>query len=136
MGLAEKRVAAALEKESFPKWKDLVNQSCKLELQYEVKWDELVKEGFAESYPNNVEWNFFTPLAQSLASICADDLGLNAFKDKIKKIKITSTRGWSSLEVKIEGDTLWLDADPSYERTEGSVADYTTRITSALEAAL
>jgi hypothetical protein len=38
--------------------------------------------------------------------------------------------------VTIEGDILKLDADPSYERSDGSVQDSSDRIRTTLEAAL
>jgi hypothetical protein len=82
------------------------------------------------------DYNFFQPLERALQSICQDDLGRDSFKEKIKKVQITSTRSWSSLEATVEGDTLKIDADPSYERSDGSVNDYSDRIRTTLEAAL
>jgi hypothetical protein len=136
MGLAEKRVAAAYEKDKFPGWKQKLNAVAGYELSFEANFAELVKEGFLDSYPNTIDYNFFTPLENALKSICADDLGKEALKAKIKGIRITSNRNWSSLEVKIEGDRVHLDADPSYNRDESCIEDYTQRITSTLESAL
>lgn len=136
MGLAEKRVSAAYQKDKFPGWKEKLNALVGYELEYDVNWDELVKEGFLDSYPNTIDYNFFLPLEKSLQSICADDLGRDALKAKIKRISLTSTRGWSSMEVKVDGDRLHLDADPSYNRDDSYVADYAQRITTALESAL
>jgi hypothetical protein len=136
MGLAEKRVAAAYEKDKFPGWKEKLNAVAGYELAFEVNWAELVKEGFLDSYPNTIDYNFFMPLENALKSICADDLGKDALKAKIKGIRITSNRSWSSMEVTIEGDRLHLDADPSYNRDESYIEDYTKRITTVLESAL
>lgn len=136
MGLAERRVAAAYQKDKFPAWKQKLNEIAGYELTFEVTWDELVKEGFLDSYPNTIDYNFFMPLEGALKSICADDLGRDALKAKIKGVRISSVRGWSSLEVKVEGDRLLLDADPSYNRDDSAIADYTQRITSTLESAL
>ena len=136
MGLAERRIAAAYQKDKFPAWKQKLNEIAGFELAFEVSWDELVKEGFPDAYPNTIDNNFFIPLEQSLKSICADDLGREALKAKIKTVRITSVRGWSSLEVKVEGDRLLLDADPSYYRDNSCVPDYTQQITTALEKAL
>ncbi|WP_224367716.1 hypothetical protein [Hyalangium versicolor] len=136
MGLAERRVAAAYQKDKFPGWKEKINAVAGYELAFEANIDELVKEGFLDSYPNTIDYNFFMPLENALKSICADDLGRDALKAKIKGIKITSSRSWCSLEVKIEGDRLHLDADPSYQRDDSAIGDYTKRITSVLESAL
>lgn len=136
MGLAEKRAVAAYQKDKFPAWKEKLTQVSGVDLAIDISWDQLAKDGYAAEYDKMFDYNFFVPLERSLQSICQDDLGREGFKEKIKKVQITSTRSWCSLEVKIEGDTLKLDADPSYERTDGSVSSYTERITKALEAAL
>ena len=137
MGLAEKRIAAALESDSFPTWKkDVLSKCTDWKVEFEVNWADLVKEGFSEHYPKAVEFNFFGPLKAAVANICIDDMGKSALKDKIKLVKITCQRGWSSLEVKVDGSTLHLDADPSYARTQEDCSSYTGIIQKALEDAL
>ncbi|HYI01049.1 hypothetical protein [Hyalangium sp.] len=136
MGLAEKRALAAYQKDHFPAWKQKLNGVCGFELEYDVAWDQLAKDGYSPEYTAMFDYNFFQPLEKSLASICQDDLGREALKAKIKKVQITSTRSWSSMEVSVEGDILKVDADPSYERSDGSVGDYADRIRTKLEAAL
>lgn len=137
MGLVEKRITAALQKDSFVAWQKMVTDACPgIAVTYDVAWEELVKEGFAEYYPKNVEYNFFAPLAAALRSVCSDDIGKQAFSAKIKKIKIGSKRGWSSLEAKVEGDTLHLDADPTYAKTEDDARDYAKEVQTTLENAL
>jgi hypothetical protein len=136
MGLAERRIAAAYEKEQFPKWKKKISAVVGFELAFDVSFEPLVKEGFLESYPDTLDHNFFTPLERALRSICADEMGKEAFAAKFKKVRITSDRSWHSLEITTEGDVIKLDADPSYSRDEGAVGDHTKRITEALEKAL
>jgi hypothetical protein len=136
MGLVEKRIAAALQKESFPTWTKLVLDAAGSKLEFDIMWEELVKEGYADYYPKNVEYNFFAPLAEALESICSDDLGKEAFASKIKKVSIGSKRGWSSLDAKVEGSTLYLDADPSYGRAKDDCVDYAKKIQQVLENAL
>ncbi|WP_052420006.1 hypothetical protein [Hyalangium minutum] len=136
MGLAEKRAVAAYQKDKWPTWQQKLNAITGFEPTYEIAWDQLAKEGYSAEYPTMFDYNFFEPLEIALKSICQDDLGKDALKEKIKKVSITSTRSWCSLEVKIEGDTLKLDADPSYERSNGSVTSYADKMRLALEAAL
>jgi hypothetical protein len=137
MGLVEKRIAAALQKDNFAAWKKSVIDACGAPtLQFDVAWDELVKEGFSDYYPNNVEYNFFAPLAEALESICSDDLGKEAFGAKIKKVHIGSKRGWSSLQTKVENETLYLDSDPSYGKTKDDCRDYAKHIRETIENAL
>lgn len=136
MGLVEKRLAMTMETDSFPSWQKMVADAAGTPVAIEVKWGELVKEKFATAYPKTVEWNFFAPLATAFGAICADDLGKQAVAAKVKRIHVGSTRNWSSLKVWFDKDTLFLDADPSYNRTENDTKDYAKRIQTALEAAL
>lgn len=136
MGIAEKRIVAEYQKESFPKWKKKLKKACGLDLRVHVDWDDIVKEGYGECYPNTIDNNFFIPLEKSVSDICHDSIGRKAFQAKIKKVTISCKRGWSSLEVTIDGDTINLDADPSYNRDDSAVEDYTALITSKLEKAL
>jgi hypothetical protein len=136
MGLAEKRALAAYQKDKWSSWQKKLNDICGYELTYEIAWDQLAKDGYSAEFPAMFDFNFFEPLELALKSICQDDLGKEALQGKIKKVTINSVRSWSSMEVKVEGDTLKLDADPSYERSNGSVTDYSNRIRTKLEEAL
>ena len=137
MGLAEKRIVATLKNENFPKWeKDVLSACPGLDVEFDISWGDLVKEGFAQTYPMTVEWNFFAPLSAAIRQIAIDALGATAMKEKIKKIKITSQRPWSSLKVSVDGDMLHLDADPTFSTTEKGCSSYASQITGALEAAL
>lgn len=136
MGLVEKRIAAAMQKDSFPAWKKMVTDACGTKLELDIMWEELVKEGFTDWYPKNVEYNFFGALAAALESICADDLGKEAFAAKIKKVHIGCKRAWSSLQAKVEGSTLYLDADPSYGKTKDDCREYAKQIQQVIENAL
>ena len=136
MGLAERRIAAAYEKDKLPVWKQKIEAAAGGPIELDVQVEPLVKEGFLEHYPATLDYNFFQPLENAFKAICIDDMGRDALKAKIKKVRIKSDRNWSSMEVTVDGDTLVLDADPSYERTENAVPDYTQRITSVLEKSL
>jgi hypothetical protein len=136
MGLAERRIAAAYEKEQLPAWKKKIEAVAGAPVELDVKLEPLVKEQFISEYPQILDYNFFAPLEKAFQGICIDDMGKDALKAKIKKVRIQSAREWSSLEVSIEGDTLVLDADPTYNRAPETVDDYAQRIKSVLEKAL
>jgi len=136
VGLAEKRLSAAYQKENFPAWKEKLNALVTYELDFVVAWDEIVKEGFPDAYPATLDYNFFQPLFDALTSVCRDDIGRESLQATIREIKIGSQRPWSSLQARVEGNTLELDADPTYERTEAAIKDYGDRILKVLEAAL
>ncbi len=136
MGLAEKRINAAYQKDHFPAWKDKINALVQYELEIDVAWDEVVKEGFPDAYPATLDYNFFQPLYNALSSVCSDQIGREALQNAISRVHIGSQRTWSSLEVKVVEDCLELDADPTYERTDSAIQDYSDRILKVLEPAL
>ena len=136
MGLPEKRMVATCQGQ-LEGWKKKVNDVASYELKFEVaSWEALVKEGFLDSYPATIDHNFFAPLEVALKAICSDQMGKDALKAKIKTVRISSDRPWSSLDANVEGDVLKLDADPSYQRDGTALSDYATRIQTALEKAL
>jgi len=136
MGLAERRAAAAFEKDRYPALKKEIDAALGRELPIEVAWTELAKDGFQDSYDVAFSSNFFVPLKKAIEAICADDLGKGAFAERVKKVEVLNKRPWSSLEVTLDGTTLRLDADPSYDRDGSCVEDYTKRIVSLLESKL
>ena len=96
-------------------------------LPLEVNWEQLVKEGFTDSYPQVIDYNFFVPLEKALSDVCVDDMGKDAVKAKIKSITISLNRNWSSIDVKLENGVLNLDADPTYNRAEKDAMDYNSK---------
>lgn len=136
MGLAEKRLVAAFEKDALPRWKERIAAVAGFPFEWQVDYDLLVKPDFLSAYPETLDYNFFLPLEQALQSVCADDLGRDSLRATIKRVKLTSDRPWSSMLARVEGDLLVLDCDPSYERSEAAIAEYTPRITKVLEDAL
>lgn len=138
MGLAEKRIATTFQNEKFPAWQEKITAVAGYPVTFEIDFPSLVIEGYGDSYPQVLELSYFRPLEEGLKTICADEMGKGALKEKVKKIKITAApdRRGASLDVKIDRDTLHLDADPTYWQEEAVVDDYAKRISLALEKAL
>jgi hypothetical protein len=136
MGLKEKRALAAFQKDRYPNLVREVNAAAGKELEFEVAWAELNKDGWSESFDAGMTYNFFAPLRKAFEAICIDDIGKDAVKTSIRAVKIGSQRNWSSLEVGFEDGVVKLDADPSYNREESCVDDNTQRILAVLEPAL
>ena len=136
MGLAEKRALAAYKNDKFPQWKPKLDSICGFDLGLEVNWDQIAKEGLSEEYKTSFDYNYFQPLVKALTSICADDIGKNSFKEKIKQITVTSARNFSSMKATVNGNVLNIDADPSYERSEAAIENNSKIIIQTLENAL
>ena len=134
MGLAEKRAVQAFQAEKLGEWQQKLNSITGAELELEILWDEVVKEGYAENFGTLMAENYFIPLEKALENICADNLGKEAFNDKIKKVKIEGNYDGSILEVEINGDTLKLNADSRCNRHDPE--EFTQSIVDSLEEVL
>lgn len=134
MGLAEKRAVQAFQAEKLGEWQQKLNALTGAELELEILWDEVVKEGYAENFPTLMEENYFLPLEKALQNICADAMGKEAFNAKIKKVKIEGNYDGSILEVEINGNTLKLNADSRCNRHDPE--EFTQSIVDSLEEVL
>ena len=104
MGLAEKRAAQEFQTKSFPDWKTKIAAAAKFDVPVEVDWDSLAIADRAHLYNECWPDVFFKPLVDALEEITKDDLGREALKGKLKKVKIqnkadnSSASSWASFD--------------------------------------
>ena len=96
MGLAEKRVLEEFKKHYSTNMLPLLKSATPFELDYEVVWDDIYTQLDKDrmdlqdtiAYFNDV---FITPTVATFKSICADEMGSNALKGLLKKVKFCCT---------------------------------------------
>ncbi len=127
MGLAEKRTAKAFQENNYPALTKEINEIAGKSFEYEVNWDSLMKDGYSQFYEDGWTKIYFTPLIESLKTICEDEMGKEAIQESLDKIiikdeaDISNGNSWSNFENKV----LTLDHSAIYnireveERTEG-----------------
>lgn len=127
MGLAEKRIAKAFQEKNYVELTAEINKLAGKELDFEVNWDTLIKDGQSQFYEDGWTKIYFTPLIESLKAICEDDMGKEAIQESLDKViikdesDISNGNSWSNFENKV----LTLDHSSIYnirdveERTEG-----------------
>jgi len=111
MALAERRGSKAFQDNHWSKWQTEIQQAAGSEVPIEVDWASLENnEGlghrFVEDFPNV----YFRPLAEALRTVAYDDLGREAVKEKIEKIRIQNTVGTFTVTYDIGTKTLLVDA--------------------------
>ena len=75
---------------------------------YEVDWDSLAADGEALNFIDNVSCH---RLNMALRVICQDDLGKNAIKDSLKKIKLKNVKDKAAMKLAFEGGVLEMHND-------------------------
>lgn len=135
VGLSEKRIIEEYKRERFPEWQRRIGAAYGGPLPMDVNWDQMVKE-YKEGYdhPKSIDYAFFVPIEKAFSTIGTDQMGKDALKEKVKKIKITSNKPTNNMEIKLEEGTLWLDVEPPL--VEHPDHRYDERIIAVLEKAL
>ncbi len=108
MGLAEKRAAKAFQDRKFPEVKAKVKKAAGFDLPVEVDWESLSWEGSGELYEKIWTKACFDPLVEALTAICSDDVGRDAVRKLLKKVKVEGNYS-HSLKADFDAGVLTLD---------------------------
>ena len=107
MGLNEKRKAKEIQDTVLPGRVKEIQEITGVAIPYEVDWD---------SFDTFESLNFLDNaschrLNMALRVICQDDLGKNAIKDSLKKIKLKNVKDKASMKLAFEGGVLEMHND-------------------------
>ncbi len=99
MGLAERRAIKNFQDNHFPKQKEAVQAAAGFPVDIDVDWDSLTVADSSHLYDEAFPKVYFEPLTAALKNITIDDLGRDALKAGLKKIKIKDEgSSWPSFE--------------------------------------
>jgi hypothetical protein len=133
MGLAERRALAAYQEKKFPQWKSEIDATAGYAMPIEVDWNGLALDGKSAEYNEMFDYSFFFPLKKALASICADQMGKDALKAKVKSIKVVHSTSETYAVARLEGDVLVITAGCGYVASENWTDQSVTNISTELE---
>ena len=90
IGLAERRAIAAYRQEKYPAVEQGIQQAAGFPVPVEVEWDQLTLPGDAQYYARDDYFGktIFEPLTTALRSIAADQMGREALRAKLQRIRI------------------------------------------------
>jgi hypothetical protein len=86
MGLAERRAIKIFQEGKYTKLKEEIDRVAGFEVDMDINWDSLGKEGYAEYYEEYLPKVYFRPLIDALKGVCVDDLGREALREGLKKV--------------------------------------------------
>jgi hypothetical protein len=119
MGLAERRKIKELQETTLPARSREIAEIAGAAIPYEVDWESLADDAEALNYLDNISCH---RLNMALRVICQDDLGKEAVREGLKKVRLRNVK--SKAEMKMSFEAGVLDMHCAYAlRTEGMFGD-------------
>src|SRR6185295_11028837 len=103
MGLNERRKVKELQETTFPGRVKEIEEICGAPIPYEVDWDSISDSAEALNFIDNVSCH---RLNMALRMICQDDMGKQAVREGLKKIKLKNVADKAAMKMTFEGGVL------------------------------
>lgn len=103
MGLNERRKIKELQDTTFPGRVKEIEEICGAPIPYEVDWDSISDNADALNFIDNVSCH---RLNMALRMICQDDMGKQAVREGLKKIKLKNVADKDAMKMTFEGGVL------------------------------
>ena len=119
MGLTERRKIKELQDTTLPGRVKEIEEICGKPIPYEVDWDSLADDAEGLNFLDNISCH---RLNMALRMICQDDLGKQAVRDGLKKVRLKNVKSKAEMKMTFEGGVL--DMHCAYAlRTDGMFSD-------------
>jgi hypothetical protein len=119
MGLNERRKIKELQDTTFPGRVKEIEEICGKAIPYEVDWDSMADDMEALNFIDNISCH---RLNMALRVICSDDMGKQAVRDGLKKIKLKNVKDKSAMKMTFDGGVLEMHCAYA-QRTDGMFGD-------------
>jgi hypothetical protein len=119
MGLNERRKIKDLQENTFPGRVKEIEEICGAPIPYEVDWDSLADDAEGLNFIDNISCH---RLNMALRVICQDDMGKEAVREGLKKIRLKNVKDKSSMSIAFDGGVLEMHCAYAL-RTDGMYSD-------------
>ena len=119
MGLNERRKIKELQDTTLPDRVKEIEEICGKAIPYEVDWDSLADDAEALNFLDNISCH---RLNMALRTICVDDLGKEAVRDGLERIKLKTVKDKNEMKATFDGGVLEMHCAYAL-RTEGMFSD-------------
>ncbi|WP_341221911.1 DUF6882 domain-containing protein [Polaribacter atrinae] len=133
MGLKEKRIIQAFQKELFPALETEINKAAGFAVPLEISWNTLMEDRFSHLYNDTFPKIFFLPLIEAFKAICVDDMGVELLQAGLKNVVIINENEEHNLDRAITFEEGVLKINHSPVVNADAVDRKTARIISLLE---
>ena len=103
MGLNERRKIKELQDTTFPSRVKEIEEICGAPIPYEVDWESLSDDMEGLNFIDNISCH---RLNMALRGICLDDMGKEAVRAGLKKIKLKNVKTAPEMSMTFEGGVL------------------------------
>ena len=119
MGLNERRKMKELQEVVIPGRVKEIEEICGKPIPYKIDWDSLADDAEGLNFIDNLSCH---RLNMALRVICQDDLGKQAVRDGLKKIKLKNVKDKSAMKLSFEDGVLEMHCAYA-QRTDGMFSD-------------
>jgi hypothetical protein len=123
MGLNERRKIKELQDTTFPGRVKEIEEICGKAIPYDVDWDSLADDAEALNFIDNISCH---RLNMALRVICQDDMGKEAVRDGLKKIKLKNVKDKGAMKMTFDDGVLEMHCAYA-QRTDGMFSDNAIR---------
>jgi len=119
MGLNERRKIKELQDVTLPGRVKEIEEICGAAIPYEVDWDSFSDDMEALNFVDNISCH---RLNMALRVICQDDMGKEAIRDTLKKVKLKNVKTKPDMSITFAGGALEMHCAYAL-RTDGMYSD-------------
>jgi hypothetical protein len=119
MGLAERRKIQELQEKILPARSKEIAEISGAPVAYEVDWDSLADDAEGLNFLDNISCH---RLNMALRMICQDDLGKQAVRDGLKKVRLKNVKSKADMKMSFESGVLEMHCAYAL-RTDGMFSD-------------
>jgi hypothetical protein len=123
MGLAERRKIKELQEVTLPERVHEIEEICGAPIPYEVDWDSLADDAEGLNFMDNLSCH---RLNMALRVICQDDMGKEAVREGLKKVRLKNVKAKGDMSMTFEGGVLEMHCAYAL-RTDGMFSDNAIR---------
>jgi len=123
MGLNERRKIKDLQDNTFPGRVKEIEEICGVAIPYEVDWESLADDAEGLNFIDNISCH---RLNMALRVICQDDMGKQAVRDGLKKVRLKNVKDKSAMKMTFENGVLEMHCAYA-QRTDGMFSDNAIR---------
>jgi hypothetical protein len=103
MGLEERRMIKELQEVTLPGRVKEIEEICGAPIPYEVDWTSLADDKAGLNFLDNLSCH---RLNMALRTICRDEMGKEAVRDGLKKVKLVNVKSNDDKKLTFEGGVL------------------------------
>jgi hypothetical protein len=103
MGLEERRMIKELQEVTLPGRVKEIEEICGAPIPYDVDWPSIADDKTALNFIDNVSCH---RLNMALRVICCDDMGREAVRDGLKKVRLVNVKTNAEKKMTFEGGVL------------------------------